>query len=209
MIKTGIDIISQRITKLEKETIRSALELPKNSTCLDLGCGQGYLGIILVFLHQKVYFIDQKINWKLRVLKKLFRLQNMILIQKDIRKMIYQDFPDNISLIYSGRFLHYMKYNEANNLLKILRKKSSKNGKIFLSVSGINSELGNGYLGNGKKIEERYDFLTKDHRNRFKIQEKVTLYNEQELQNLIQKYFQIESIWQSDFGNLFVTGILK
>ena len=60
--KTGIDIISNRITKLEKEAIRFALELPRNSVCLDLGAGSGFLGIILVFLHQQVYFIDQKIN---------------------------------------------------------------------------------------------------------------------------------------------------
>ncbi len=84
MNKTGIDITSKRITELEKETIRFALNLPRNSVCLDLGTGNGWLGIVLVFLHQKVYFIDKKINWKIWILKKLFRLKNMVLIKKDI-----------------------------------------------------------------------------------------------------------------------------
>ncbi len=35
--------------------------------------------------------------------------------------MSYEDFPDNISLIYSGRFLHYLKHKEAKKLPKTLK----------------------------------------------------------------------------------------
>jgi cyclopropane fatty-acyl-phospholipid synthase-like methyltransferase len=204
MNKTGIDITSKRITDLEKETVKFALNLPKNSVCLDLGTGNGWLGIVLVFLHQKVYFIDKKINWKIRILKKLFKLKNMILIKKDINQMSYKDFPDNISLIYSGRFLHYLKYEEAKKLLKILKNKMNKNNnsKLFFSVSGNDSEL-------AKNRSEKYDFLSKENQKKFQIKEKVFLYSKKELQNLFEKYFETKKIWQSDFGNVFIISSIK
>jgi cyclopropane fatty-acyl-phospholipid synthase-like methyltransferase len=204
MNKTGIDITSKRITDLEKETVKFALNLPKNSVCLDLGTGNGWLGIVLVFLHQKVYFIDKKINWKIRILKKLFKLKNMILINKDIRQINYKDFPNNISLIYSGRFLHYLKNEEAKKLLKILNNKMDKNNdsKLFFSVSGINSEL-------GKDRSKEYSFLSKENQKKFQIKEKIILYDKKDLQDLFEKYFETNQIWQSDFGNIFIVGSIK
>ncbi len=211
MIKTGIDISSRRMSKLEKEAVSFALTLPKNSVCLDLGAGCGFFSLVLTFLHQKVYLIDQKINWKIKLIKKIFALENLILLQKDISKMNYADFPDNISLVYSARFFHYLKYEEAEKLLKILKRKCGKSNscKLFFSISGISSELGKSYAGQEKSIENRFDFLSMENQKKFHIKNKVTLYSQEDVQKIFSKYFDVQKAWQSDFGNIFVIAIMK
>ncbi len=209
MSKHGIQITSQRIGSLEKELIKYSLDIPKSSLVLDLGGGNGFISIILSLIQKQVYYYDLKIDFKLKIFKKLFSSKKLNLIKKDLKKIKYIDFPKNIDIIYSARFFHYLTYKESDDLLKKLSKNLKKDGKIFLTLSGIDSNIGINYKCKDIKIEERSCFLSKSNQSRFKIKEKVTLYKKEELENLIKKYFNIQEVWESDFKNIFVIAVKK
>ena len=54
MNKLGIQITNKRLGKIEKEAIRFALSLNKNSIVLDLGGGNGFFSLILSLFHHQV-----------------------------------------------------------------------------------------------------------------------------------------------------------
>ena len=190
--KTGIQITSSRLGKLEKELIKYTLDLPKSAVGLDLGAGNGFISVIMALFQKDIYFYDLKIDFKLKIFKKLFASKKLHLEKKNLKNINYRDFPKNIDFVYSARFLHYLTYKEAENLLRKFSKNMKSGAKIFITVSGINSDIGINYSCGENKISERNCFLSKSNQKRFEIKEKVTLYKKEELENLLKKYFEIE-----------------
>ncbi len=204
--KTGIDITSRRFSKFEKQSLVEILNFKKDDVIYDLGSGQSYFSIILGFLGKKVFSIDKnfekKTDFKIKILKKLFGLKNLNIEKRDIANMNYSDFKNNISLVYSARFLHYLKYSEAQKLLKILHKKMKVGGKLYFSISGIDTGLAENYAGKNVEIENRFFKISEDLQNRFQIKEKVCLYTENEAEKLFSNFFTISKIEKTAFGNI-------
>jgi SAM-dependent methyltransferase len=198
MKKTGIDIISKRFGILEKKALKEISELNRDEKVYDLGSGQSFFSIVVAFLGRKIFAIDKnfekKTFFKLKFLKKVFNLKNFTVIKKDISKLNYKNFEDNISIVYSSRFFHYLKYTDGKNLLKILSKKLKKNGKVYFSISGIDSDLSKGYFGKGIELEKRFFKISEKIQDRFQIKEKVCLYSQEEIKNLFSEFFEIEEI---------------
>jgi cyclopropane fatty-acyl-phospholipid synthase-like methyltransferase len=146
----------------------------------------------MALFQKDIYFYDLKIDFKLKIFKKLFALKKLHLKKKNLKNVDYKDFPKNIDFVYSARFLHYLTYEEAEDLFRKFSKNMKKNGKVFITVSGINSDIGKDYSCKKNEISKRNCFLSKSNQKRFEIKEKVTLYKKDELENLIKKYFEIE-----------------
>ena len=161
MSKHGIQITSQRIGKLEKELIKFNLDLPKSALGLDLGGGNGYISILLSLIQKEIYFYDLKVDFKLKIFKKLFASKKLHLVKKDLKEIEKFSFPKNIDFVYSARFLHYLTYKEAEILLRKISANLKKDGKIFFTLTGLKSDIGKKYPCASKKIEERYCFLEK------------------------------------------------
>lgn len=204
MKKTGLDIISKRITKLEKEALKEIVNSNRKLKVFDLASGSSFFGVACAFFGQKVFLYDRRIKLNIKILKKIFRLKNLIYQKQNLKKVDYKTFPKNIDIIYCSRFLHYLKYSEAENFLKVIKKSLNKNGKVYFSISGIDSVLSENYKSKNKKIEERFSKLDFENQKKFKIKNKVCLYSKTEAEKLFEKYFKIIEIWQSDFGNIFI-----
>lgn len=206
--RTGINIISRRFGVLEKETLKEIFNLNKDEKIYDLGSGESFFSVVVSFAGWKIFSMDKNFpNFsfvKLKILKKLFGLKNFSIIKKDISKTNYKDFKDDVSVFYSSRFFHYLKYEEGKNLLKIISKKLKKDGKIFFSISGVDSDLGKNYEGKGVDLEKRFFQISPKIQKRFQIEEKVCLYLKDEVEKMFGEFFQIEKIWESDFKNIFL-----
>ena len=61
---------------------------------------------------------------------------------------------EKFSDIYMQRTLHYLTYIQALELLKYLYKVSTD--RLYISVSGMASDIGNDYLGRTLSIESRF-----------------------------------------------------
>lgn len=204
MKRTGFDIISQRITKIEKEALKEILNKKEKTKILDLASGSSFFGLSCVFLGQKVFLYDKKIKFNIKILKSFFRLKNLVYQKQNLKKINYKTFPKNIDVIYCSRFLHYLKHGEAKKFLKIIKKSLSKNGKIYFSISGADSVLSENYKDIEKSIENRFSKLSLENQKKFQIKESVCLYSKCEARKLFENYFEIEMIWKSDFGNIFL-----
>jgi SAM-dependent methyltransferase len=185
-IVRGIDISSRRLDDLEKEFMKFIISGNNRDVVLDLGSGEGNVGISAGFLNKDVYLYDiYDFKDRVEILKKNFAISKISFTKIDLSKVNYKTFPKNISAIYGGRFLHYLQYENAENLLKILFKNLKTGGKVFFSVTGVETEIANGYDKN-IKIEKRF-FKIKDHlQERFLIKEKVTLYKKEEFEKLFE-----------------------
>ncbi len=56
--KRGIDIISHRFSGLEKEVLKTALDLKKDDCFYELGAGRGNFSLILALMHKKIFSLD-------------------------------------------------------------------------------------------------------------------------------------------------------
>ena len=205
----GYDISSQRLDELDKETIQYVLSRKENGlNCIDLGCGEGKIGIILAMIGADVLLIDKNdISKKIKPIKNNFDL-NLNFLCKNANDLEPEDLPFKVDVCYSQRFIHYLKFNEADKLIDLLSKKMKKGSMLFISASGLNSELGTGYRHKNMPIEKRFAKLKKELAKKHNIVEPVCLYAEADLEKLITPHgFKTVSVKSSDFGN--IKGVFK
>lgn len=205
----GCDISSQRLDDLDKDAIQYVLLIHKKElNCIDLGCGEGKVGIIMSMIGANVVLIDKvNIAEKIEPIANNFNL-NLKFVNKDARELQLNDSPIPIDVCYSQRFIHYLKWSESVKLISILSDKMIKGSMFFISASGLNSELGNGYRHKDKPIKKRFFNLDDKIADKHNIKEPVCLYAEDDLKNLITPAgFKAISVKTSEFGN--IKGIFK
>lgn len=196
----GHSISIERLDRLDQMALHW-LKGQKDSSVMDLCCGEGGLTKNLAEVCDLVVGVD--IN------PPDFVLSNVHIVAIDIRDL---NLPKEIkfSAITWQRAIHYLSYKEAENILKKALDWICPNGKLFISASGINSELGNDYPGKEQPVQNRMDFLSENMQNKHDIQVKVCLYTMPEFLNLL-----MDTGWEpteyfvSEFGNLKCVATLK
>ena len=203
--KHGADISSQRLDDLDIETIAYALyQKDRSGIAVDLGCGIGLQGLRLSSLGWRSLLIDW-IAVKMTVLRiqGLTQLLPISYLQKDARTLTSEDFDDEIGIAYSQRFIHYLRFSEAISVLALMRSKMRTDGKLFLSASGLRSELGNDYCGSKQELTNRFAPLNPAMAAKHDIHEPVCLYTPDDLVNLCeQASYKPERVFSSAFGNV-------
>src|SRR4029077_11750445 len=89
------------------------------------------------------------IGERIERIKQALGIQNLEFRQIDLRQVTPEDFPTGIGVAYSQRFIHHLRFDEAANLLGILAGRLCAKARLFVSASGLESELGSGYAGSG------------------------------------------------------------
>lgn len=94
--------------------------------------------------------------------------------------------PDTVAgapfdIVYIRRGLSGVPYAEARKILKRLLANLKIGGKLYVSVLGIHSELGDHYTGADKRVEERFCALDPGMAQKYGIQDSVCLYSERNL----------------------------
>lgn len=208
----GSDISSQRLDTLDYEAILYALQLkagshhdksftlPKTLTALDLGCGLGVQSIRLASLGWHVTAIDRNPIEMTHITNDLLKWLPMSYIKKDAQTIAKKDLNE-FSMVYSQRFLHYLKYDEAKKLLTLIVKMSHPHARFFLSVSGIDSELGTNY--HRSQITKRFCNISTQLQVKHGITNPVCLYSMDEFLRLT-KECGLNSLttFPSAFGNI-------
>ncbi len=202
-ITRGIDISSKRLDDLEKLFFKFIISGKNRDVVLDLGSGNGNIGISAGFLNKSVFMYDiEDFSERVKILKNNFSISKISFQKIDLKNTDYKTFPKNIKAVYMGRFLHYLKYKDAENLIKILYKNMSEKSRIFVSVTGTETDIAEDYKKD-VEIEERFFNIRKDLQERFLIKEKVTLYRKNELEKLfLDNNFKTKKIWENNFGNI-------
>jgi SAM-dependent methyltransferase len=200
----GADIASQRIDDLDREALRQILELSNTRiNCLDIGCGFGWQGIRFATLGAASYLFDLLPESSL--IRNFQENTDLLLSYKkvDARQLNPEDLPQPIDLAFSQRFIHYLKYPEAERLIQILGENMPANAFFYISASGLHSELGEGYAGANNALQSRFSPLSHSMQVKHDIREPVCLYTESELVKLMtSNKFMERKVWKSTFGNV-------
>ena len=113
------------------------------------------------------------------------------------------DLPSEIVIGYSQRFIHYLEFQEAVRLLRLIREHMPEGARLFLSASGLWSELGNGYVGAAQPLPRRFAPLSAAMAEKHDIRVRVCLYTPSELAELCQSAgFRCDRVYTSAFGNV-------
>jgi len=84
-------------------------------------------------------------------------------------------------IIVLRRGLCSMPYAQGKVLIRQLMRKLKIGGKLYLSILGLHSELGEGYPGREQSIYERYSKLSPAMARKYDIRTEVCLYSERDL----------------------------
>jgi len=206
----GTDIAKQRLDHLDIAAIKHILgQQGRKMMALDLGCGWGIQGLRFASLGVTTTLIDQLPPEQMVIgtgdLNKALPINYQ---QVDLNDLNALQLPPTLNLIFSQRFIHYLPFNQAVRLLQLLRGQVVDDARLYLSASGLDTELGNGYSDKPKCIEERFSAPAPVMAEKHGILEPVCLYQSGDLeQPALSAGYAPLSVWQSDFGN--IKGIFK
>ncbi len=155
---------------------------PKNSTILDIGCGNGRN---MKNNNYNFYGVDNCDNF-VKMAKEI--TPNVFL--SDMTKL---PFPDNYfdAIISIASFHHLSNINRRNECLKEMHRVLKPNGKILLSIWSINQS-------HNKKLDNKFTYGInmvpfKDNKGNIIGNRYYYIFKLDEIYNLIQEYFNIHS----------------
>lgn len=200
----GADISSQRFDYLDQAATRYAATSDPNGIFLDLGCGTAIQSFRFAILgHQTIAVDTHDFSNSVGEFKKIFSINNLLFWQSKIEDLTFDDQEINIQCIFSQRTLHYLKYSDAFAFISKIKKSFIKGGRLFLSASGLNSELGNGYAAVNEPLATRFSVLSTEMQEKHGIYSPVCLYREEDMISLcLRNGFRCVDISSSQFGNI-------
>lgn len=201
----GADISTQRADDLDMmavELIRSAPGAPV--VALDVGCGHGGQAARMAKAGAYVVAVDA-VDYSAEVADSMVR--------EGVRPGRFSffrvpvesgtSFGSLFDVVVCQRMIHYLNHDAAQAFLHWLFRTTSSGGHLFLSASGIDSELGEGYAGKNLPLPERFAPLAQVMAEKHAIRPPVCLYRMDELADAVSAagWF-VENTFLSPFGNV-------
>jgi len=190
----GVDVSTKRADELEKRLLNL---VRSDDRVLDLGCGAGGAAARLAAAQAVVAGVDQydfSDRWS---------AAQGEFIQADVRNLSAVLDDSWFDYCLCNRTLHYLQYVDAKMVLHDLRTVVSK--QLFVSFSGITSELATGYTKCHEPIQDRFCKLDLSHQKIFGIAAQLTLYSEAEaIKLLTDTGWHVTWSRTTDFGNVLV-----
>lgn len=207
----GADIATQRADDLDLTSVQYARE--HGGAVLDIGCGAGGQAARLAAVGAYVVGLDMP------ELESAFMLHMAAAKQEhadawggsdfvgsnmlEISASWFEHNAQRFSQITCQRAIHYVRRGQAVALLQSLGQVLAPGGKLFISCSGLESELGQGYVGAEVPAEQRFDVLDGVMQDKHQIKQPVCLYTQNEFaQMLAEAGWRIDTIYASAFGNI-------
>jgi len=210
----GVDIASQRSDELDLASlsyISHQCSLGYQVKALDLGGGLGTHSISMASAGAFVTMVDiddvARQHFSEARLSKGVGSDKLYFQHKDFKELKEDDIPSDLTLLYSNRAIHYLPYLEARKLLQMIRTRMTKEGVLFISAAGWNTEYGLDYPDRLKPVEERFAYLSDEMKRKHGIDHKIVTYKKDEFARLISESgFCVVRIWLSPFGNIKCIG---
>ena len=219
----GIDVASQRLDELDRLACDFVAQHrrrrpDRSPLAMDMGCGAGGLCVALAAAGADCLGIDridfgeafQRLNDERAVGGKTapervrFLLADFLALSPDFLGR----YQGAASLIVSQRALHYTPYPQAVAAIQQFRGLLRPDGRLFLGLSGLGSELAEGYAAALEPLEQRFARLAEFMANRYGILQPICLYEADDAARLLtQGGFTPERIFTSAFGNIKAVAI--
>lgn len=195
----GVDVAVKRADDLDKKALEYIIA---NSGCrvLDVGSGAGGQSLRMAQHGAQVVAVDQ-FDFSQQFSQYSQSVDSLRFIMGDVRNLSELVSEQIFDISICQRTIHYLPYTAAQSLLKELLKVTQD--KLFISVTGCGSLVGDTYLAATEPIEHRFSTLSALGQEMFSIVEPVCLYTQVEfIQLLGSAGWTVETCWESAFGNV-------
>jgi 2-polyprenyl-3-methyl-5-hydroxy-6-metoxy-1,4-benzoquinol methylase len=204
----GIDVAVQREDYLDGSAIRQIRSLVAGGNtvrALDAACAAGGQARRMAKAGAAVTAVDLHADGHALLRAASDEgLTKIDFIQADLRDPALYQRIGQFDLIIAQRFIHYLPFAEAVNVITFFRHALLPDGKLYISASGLCSELGQHYPG-AEDVAKRFAALWPPMADKHGIHDKVCLYEEQDMQALLAAGgMRAEKLYASPFGNLKV-----
>lgn len=200
----GIDVATQRADDLDEECLRfiAACADPRQVRALDLGCGQAGQSLRMARLGADVTALDLVYQFDAAI--EAARREGLSLRCGVIDLRLAHLVVDRpVDVIVCQRAIHYLPAADAAEAAAAMRALLAPGGRLYISASGMASELGNAYAGAHEPYERRLHPLSQQMADKHNIHAPVCLYTEQDLRALlVDAGFAVERLYSSPFGNV-------
>lgn len=214
----GIDVASQRLDELDRQACdfvasQRRQHPDRSPLAMDMGCGAGGLCAALAAAGADCLGIDRvdfglefqrlsnsrETGGKSAPGKIRFLLADFL----DLPDDFLSEYQSSAAVIVSQRALHYAPFSRAVAAIRRFRSLLQRDGRLFLGLSGLGSELGDGYAAAGLPLEQRFANLAESMADTHGIQQPICLYDAVDVERLLTEGgFTPERIFTSAFGNL-------
>lgn len=204
--KYGVDVAAARLDRLDRLCLAAVAErgaAGQTSHVLTLGCASGGVETALVKADVKVTAVDvadySAAFARLRAVTGVTKEQ-CDYVCADLVQWVAKADVSSVTHVVFQRTLHYLPYRQAQYVLELL---SSCPGRVlYVSVTGLQSAIGDAYADADKSVQERWCQLPQTNQNLFHINAPVCLYTKEELQTLLSDTgWNVRSIATTAFGN--------
>jgi len=193
----GVDVAVNRADSLDKECLAYIADHP-GCRVLDLGSGAGGQSVRMAGAGAHVTAIDQ---FDFSDTFAEFQKGNLRFILGDMANLEELLNGQKFDVAICQRTIHYLRYDTAVASLSALR--SLVSGKLYISVTGTGSLVGDAYSATDTPLEDRFAELSALGKEMFQINELVCLYNEEEFKEMLtQAGWQVDSCRMTAFGNI-------
>ncbi len=206
MEQHGIDISERRLDDLDKQVLQFALGYKVgDKVAIDIGCGFGRVSIMLALAGFEVWLFDKRdLSQHFAKVSEVLELgEKLKFFRKDISEITEEDLPKRYSIAIAQRVLHHLPFTHAKQLIGTVASKLGRSGRVFVSFSGLESEIAKGYGCRAEPVEQRYCKVNKENREKFEMTESVCLYNKNDVKKLfVGNSLVKEKLYISSFGNI-------
>jgi len=196
----GVDVSAKRADELEKRllmVVQERVRAGEQVCLLDLGCGAGGAAARLADVGATVTGVDIhdfSSDWS--------NLRGHF-IQGNLQQLTTMLAGQQFDYCLCNRTMHYLPYAEAAKVLVELRGLVRE--ELYISFSGITSELAHEYDVRGHSVETRHAKLSAASQETFGIAAPITLYSEAEAIALMHgSGWKVTWSRTTDFGNALV-----
>ncbi len=189
----GVDIAQRRADDLDAKML-AYIAAQSGVSVLDLGSGAGGQSVRMADAGAQVFAVD--------ILDHASKNAHphVTYIQGDMRAVEALTKGKAYDMCCLQRAIHYIPYADACALLQTLKK--IVYGPLYISFSGLESDIGAQYPDAGKELADRFCALPRAAADTFSITQPICLYTPEECADLLcATGWHIEELWVSAFGN--------
>ena len=203
----GIDVALQRADDLDNKSlqfIQNIIHKQNAVKALDVACGSGGHSVRMALMGAEVSasdILDRADD--VITLAATMGVEKQVQFQVTDMQELSQHYRQEFDVVVCQRAIHYLPYQQALVALKEMKKVLSSNGRLYISASGLHSELSQGYEAKNTPVKARFAQLEQTVARHHDIMHPVCLYAEEDLQKALEAAgFEVESIFSSSFGNI-------
>lgn len=206
----GVDVASQRADDLDLMAVEYIQSIAGQRAvfALDVGCGHGGQAARMAKAGASVIAMDSH-DYRVELAQSLTRegvkSGQCFFFRAGVES---QPVIGPVDVVMCQRMIHYLDHRAAGIALAWFHNLSVSGGRMFLSASGLDSELGDGYPAKEIHVGRRFAQLSPEMAEKHAILAPVCLYHSDELSDLATRAgWVVEKVFTSPFGNVKLVAI--